>query len=134
MRARVGMEIRHAQDGKALALAAQIVLVGTQEELSRKEVMPGILGNHLQGHTVLWIGSGGGIQHVDITPLQVCCQVLAHYLKIFRRHGMVYISPPDLRGGFLVRYDKFIFGRTPGMYACRRGESPVSSQLTLITR
>src|ERR1700676_1862607 len=98
MCARVGMEIRYAQYREARPLAAQVTFVSAQEELARKEIMPGVLGNHLDGHTIVGIGPGSRIQYVDIAPLQICSQVLAHILKGLWRHRMVYIAPPDFGG------------------------------------
>ena len=67
--ARVGMEIRHAQNSKAWTLGTQIALVRAQEELAREEVVPGQFGDDLDWHAIVGVCPGCGIQHVDIAPL-----------------------------------------------------------------
>src|SRR5205807_10069654 len=95
MRARVGMKIRYAEDGEAWPAAFQITFIGAQEKLTSKKIVPGQFSNHLNRHAIGWIGAGGGIEHIDIPPLQISCQAIAHNLEDPRRHGIVNLTPPD---------------------------------------
>src|SRR5258708_13440972 len=51
-RARVTMKIRDTEDGETGMPAGQIILLITQEQLARKNIIPGQLSNYLDGYTL----------------------------------------------------------------------------------
>src|SRR5271167_2034783 len=63
-RSRVDEEVWHAEDGKAWTLTGQVALICAQEELARKEVVPGQFGNHLQRYTVVRVSASSGVQNI----------------------------------------------------------------------
>ena len=113
---RHGMKFGNINDGEFRNVVNQLrPILDLNEHIPGKEIMPGAFGDDSDRHLILGVGPGIAILDKNILALEISQHPEIEDFKLFRIHGHVDRTPPDLFFAGLFPNDPFIVGRAPGM-------------------
>src|SRR5271165_5866543 len=113
----VGKEAGRAHDGELRLVSLELFGSWADEQLPHKQVVPGILVDHLNGELILRVGATKEVLNKQLLVLQVVEDTLIESVELFRWERLVYGAPRDLVLRDRVLHRELVFGRTAGAFA-----------------
>ena len=91
--------------------------IDLDEELPRKERVPGVLRDDAQRQRIGRIGAGLAVLHIDIAALQECKRFRIQPGEVLARHGLIHGAPIHRGFGQRVADDELVLRRPAGELA-----------------
>ena len=114
---RVCLKARHIDDGELGLMARDLVRRRHDEQVARKQVVPGQFVDHAHREPVAGVGAGEAVLDIKVPPLHVGAEAAEQRVELLRRKGLVVVAPPDGFGALGVAHHEFVLGRPPGVRA-----------------
>ena len=92
---RIRLDRGRVEDERLRAMAGKLVLGGVDEERAREECVPGGLGDDPNGEPMSGIGSGEGVDHVDVAAPEAVDDPLPEALERRLGNRHVHVAPGD---------------------------------------